>query len=145
MTLRIFLALIVTNCSAERLKHIKNPKWTTMRQEKFHSLSLLMIEADLLRKIIFDDIIKDLARHKSRKKKSLEMWMYALSYIWKIKCSRTVNHYYIQVIILVKKNITGDLRWDCNEGMNRRVFIFCIKMKIPAVSSGSGPPMLVCA
>ena len=38
-----------------------------MRQEKLDSLSLMMIEADLIRKSNFDDIIKDLARHKSEK------------------------------------------------------------------------------
>ena len=38
-----------------------------MWQEKLDSLSLLMIEADLLRKINFDDIIKDDARHESEK------------------------------------------------------------------------------
>ena len=71
ISLRIFFTLMVTNCSAERsfsqLKYIKNQNRTTMRQEKLDSLSLLMIESDLLRKIIFDDIIKDFARHKSRK------------------------------------------------------------------------------
>ena len=39
-----------------------------MRQEKLDSLSLLMIEADLLGKISLDDIIKDFTRHMSRKK-----------------------------------------------------------------------------
>ena len=46
----------------------KDPNRTTMKQERLDSLSLLMIEADLLRKINLDDIIKDFARHKSRKK-----------------------------------------------------------------------------
>ena len=38
-----------------------------MRQGKLDSLFLLVIKADLLSKINFDDIIKDLARHKSKK------------------------------------------------------------------------------
>ena len=42
---------------------LKNLDRTTMRQEKLDSLSLLMIETDLLRKINFGDIIKDFARH----------------------------------------------------------------------------------
>ena len=67
ISLRIFSALMVTNCSAERsfsqLKHIKNPNRTTMRLEKLNSLSLLMIEANSLRKTNFDGIIKDFARH----------------------------------------------------------------------------------
>ena len=71
ISLRIFLTLMVANCSAERsfsqLKR-KNPNRTTMIQEKLDSLSLLMIEADLLRKIYLDDIIKDFSSHKFRKK-----------------------------------------------------------------------------
>ena len=71
-SLRILRTLTFTNCSAERsfsqLKH-KNPNGTTMRHEKLNSLSLQMIEADLLRKINFDDIIKDFAKHKSGERK----------------------------------------------------------------------------
>ena len=61
---------MVANCSAEhsfsQLKHIRNLNGTAMRQEKLDSLSLLMIVADLLCKIKFDDIIiiMDFARHK---------------------------------------------------------------------------------
>ena len=74
ISLRIFLTLLVTNCSDERtfshLKHKKNPNRTTMRQEKLDSSSQLMIEADLWSKINFDDIIKDFARHKFGKMNS---------------------------------------------------------------------------
>ncbi|XP_065650991.1 uncharacterized protein LOC136079198 [Hydra vulgaris] len=67
---RIFLALMVTNCSTERsfsqLKRTKNPNRSTMKQERLDSFSLLMIEADMLHKIKFDDILKDFGR--SRKK-----------------------------------------------------------------------------
>ena len=63
---------MAANCSSERsfsqLKHIKNPNRTTMTREKLDSLSLLMIEADMLRKINLGDIIKDFARHNSIKK-----------------------------------------------------------------------------
>jgi len=49
ISLRIFLTLMVTNCTTERsfsqMKRIKNPHRTTMRQERLESLSLLMIEA----------------------------------------------------------------------------------------------------
>ena len=55
-----------------------------------------------------------------------------------------MNYYYIQVIILIKKHLIVDFRLDCNEGINRWVFIFGIKMKIPAVSRGSGAPMCIC-
>ena len=49
------------------------------------------------------------------------------------------------LIISTKKHLTVDYRWDFNEGINRWVFIFCTKMKIPAVSRGSGEQMWVCA
>ena len=72
IALRIFLTLMVTNCSTERslsqLKRTKNPSRSTMKQERLDSLSLLMIEADVLRKINFDDVLKNFARRKSRKK-----------------------------------------------------------------------------
>ena len=65
---RIFLTLMVTNCSAERsfsrLKYIKNSLRTTMQQGRLEALSLLCIEADVLRKIGYEDLIKDFARKK---------------------------------------------------------------------------------
>ncbi|XP_065667306.1 uncharacterized protein LOC136087768 [Hydra vulgaris] len=70
---RIFLTLMVFNCSTKcsfsQLKRTKNPNRSTMKQERLDPLSLLMIEADMLRKINFDDILKDFGRCKSRKKK----------------------------------------------------------------------------
>ena len=62
---------MLTNVLAERsfsqLKRIKNPYRTTMGQERLDSLSLLCIEADVLRSVDFDDVIKDFAFAKSRK------------------------------------------------------------------------------
>ena len=67
ISLRIFLTL-VTNCKTERsfsqMKRIKNPHRTTMRQERLEFLYLLMIEADLMCQIIFEEIIKDFANKK---------------------------------------------------------------------------------
>ena len=66
--IRIFFTLMVTNCSAERsfsrLKYIKNPLRTTMQQGRLNVLSLLYIETDVLRKIGYEDLIKDFARKK---------------------------------------------------------------------------------
>ena len=66
----LFLKLMVTNCTTERsfsqMKHIKNSNRTTMRQERLESLSLLIIEADLLCKVNFEDLIKDFANKKCR-------------------------------------------------------------------------------
>ena len=41
---------------------------TTMGQERLDSLSLLCIEADILRSVDFEDVIKDFALAKSRKR-----------------------------------------------------------------------------
>jgi DNA (cytosine-5)-methyltransferase 1 len=43
------------------MKRINNPNRTTTRQERLESLSLLMIEADVLLQIKFEDLIKDFA------------------------------------------------------------------------------------
>jgi DNA (cytosine-5)-methyltransferase 1 len=63
---------MVTICKTERLfpqmKRIKNPNRTTMRQERLEFLSLLMSEADLLRQINFEDLIKYFANKKFRRK-----------------------------------------------------------------------------
>ena len=69
---RIFLTFMLTNVSAERsfsqLKRIKKPYRPTMGHERLDSLSLLCIEADVLRSVDFDDVIKDFAFAKSRKR-----------------------------------------------------------------------------
>lgn len=69
---RIFLCLMVTNCSGERsfsqLKRIKNELRTTMLQERLTNLSIMCIESDILQKLDFEDIIEDFAQQKSRKK-----------------------------------------------------------------------------
>ncbi|XP_022160822.1 uncharacterized protein LOC111026937 [Myzus persicae] len=69
---RIFLCLMITNCSGERsfsqLKRIKNELRTTMLQERLTNLSIMCIESDLLQKLDFEDIIEDFAQQKSRKK-----------------------------------------------------------------------------
>ncbi|XP_065650711.1 uncharacterized protein LOC136078824 [Hydra vulgaris] len=74
ITFHIFLTLMVTNCSIKssysQLKRTKNPSRSTMKQERLDSLSLLMIEADMLkltitiysRKNNFDDLLKDFGR-----------------------------------------------------------------------------------
>lgn len=71
VVLRMFLTLMVTNCSGERsfsqLKRIKNELRSTMNQDRLSSLSLLCIECEQMRKINFDDLIVDYAMQKSRK------------------------------------------------------------------------------
>ncbi|XP_046735013.1 uncharacterized protein LOC124404722 [Diprion similis] len=72
ITLRIFLALMVTNCSGERsfskLSRIKNELRSTMLQERLNNLSLMSIERDVLEQNDFEEVIDDFAHQKSRKK-----------------------------------------------------------------------------
>ena len=71
-SLRIFLSLMVTNCSTERsfsqLKHIKDPNRSTMGQGRLDSLSLFKIHPDLVRKIDLEKVSREFAVKKSRKK-----------------------------------------------------------------------------
>ena len=69
--LRIFLVLMISNCSSERsfskLKRIKNRLRTTMTQERLNHLTLMSSEHDILRQINFDELINDFASRKARK------------------------------------------------------------------------------
>ena len=49
-------------------EYIDNQNRTTMKHERLESLSLLMIEADLLRQMNFEDLIKDFADKICRRK-----------------------------------------------------------------------------
>jgi hypothetical protein len=68
--LRIYLSLLVTNCSGERsfsqLKRIKNELRSTMHQERLAALSLMCIENDVVRQLNFNDIIDQFAAAKAR-------------------------------------------------------------------------------
>ncbi|KAF2903984.1 hypothetical protein ILUMI_02194 [Ignelater luminosus] len=70
IALRIFLSMMVTNCSGERsfskLKKIKNKLRSSMLQERL-SLSLMSIECDVLKDINFEEVIDDFACLKSRR------------------------------------------------------------------------------
>ena len=69
--LKIYLTLMVSNCSGERsfskMKVIKNLNRTTMGQMRFTNLSRMSIESDLLRKLDFSDIVHKFASDKARK------------------------------------------------------------------------------
>ena len=71
IALRMYLVLMVTNCSSERsfskMKLIKNRLRASMRNERLSNLALLSIESDVLRQIDFDDVINDFAALKARK------------------------------------------------------------------------------
>ena len=71
VALRIYLCMMVTNCSGERsfskLKRVKNEQRTSLGQERLNHLSLLSIEHELLREINVSDIIQKIASSKARK------------------------------------------------------------------------------
>lgn len=72
VSLRIFLSMMVTNCSGERsfsaLKFLKNEHRNSMLNPRLNFLSLMFIESDVLDNVSFDDIIRDFAHERSRKK-----------------------------------------------------------------------------
>ena len=67
----MYLILMVTNCSDERLfaklKYTKNRLRTTMTNEQVTHLSLMSIEYNSPRETDFDDLITDFAQRKGRK------------------------------------------------------------------------------
>lgn len=69
--LRIYLSLMITNCTGERsfskLKRIKNELRNSIGQGRLNNLTLLNIECDLLREIDLANIISKFADIKSRK------------------------------------------------------------------------------
>ncbi|CAB3989665.1 zinc finger MYM-type 1-like [Paramuricea clavata] len=71
IALRIYLSLMISNCSGERsfskLKLIKNQLRSCMTQKRLKSLILLSIKSDLLRSIDMSSIINEFALKKSRK------------------------------------------------------------------------------
>ncbi|XP_070527386.1 52 kDa repressor of the inhibitor of the protein kinase-like [Cardiocondyla obscurior] len=76
IALRIFLSLMISNCSGKRsfskLNKIKNELRSTMLQDRLNSLSLMSIKSDILKEIDFEEIINDFAHQKSRKKPLLK-------------------------------------------------------------------------
>jgi len=69
--LRMYLVLMVTNCSGERsfskMKFIKNRLRTTMSHDRLSHLALMSIEYDIVRELNFNQLVQDFARMKSRK------------------------------------------------------------------------------
>jgi len=71
IALRMYLSLMVSNCSGERsfstLKRVKSQLRSTMGQTRLNSLSLMCIESHLLQSMNFNKIIDHFAHIKSRK------------------------------------------------------------------------------
>ena len=59
--LRIYLSLLVTNCSGERyssdLKRIKNYLRSTLKDEKLDHLALMVVESSVLRKLNLNNVL----------------------------------------------------------------------------------------
>ena len=70
--LRLFLSLMVTNCSGKRsfsrFKSIKNKLRSTMSQKRLSALSILCIESKKLKQIKFNEFLHDFVLTKARKK-----------------------------------------------------------------------------
>jgi hypothetical protein len=71
VALRLYLAILGTNCEGERsfskLSLIKNHLRSTMEQQRLSSLALLSIENVILRATSFESVIHEFADKKSRK------------------------------------------------------------------------------
>lgn len=72
IALRMFVAMAVTVCSAERsfstLKRLKSYFRSTMEQDRLNSLAILTIENDLTTILDYDAIINNFAAQKARRK-----------------------------------------------------------------------------
>ncbi|XP_063802615.1 zinc finger MYM-type protein 1-like [Pseudophryne corroboree] len=71
ISLRMYLCLMVTNCSGERsfsaLKRVKNALRSSMAQQRLNALSLLCIENELLREMDMETVIEEFSSRKARK------------------------------------------------------------------------------
>ena len=71
IALRMYLVLMVSNCSAERsfskMKLIKNRLRTSMCNDRLSFLALMSIESDILREISFEELVNEFAKKKARK------------------------------------------------------------------------------
>ena len=71
VALRMYLSLMISNCSGERsfskLKLIQNRLRTSMGQGRLVHLVMMSLEWDILRELDFKDVIHFFATAKSRK------------------------------------------------------------------------------
>lgn len=67
---------MVSNCSGEqsfsKLKLIKNEAQAKMKEQRLNMLSLMCTETSILRKLNFQDVVRDFANQKARKVKFLK-------------------------------------------------------------------------
>ena len=81
--LRIFLSLMVTNCTGERsfsvLKRLKNCLRSSIGQIRLADLGLLAIESEIAKSLDIDNIIHDFPTAKARK-------VTVLNFLWTAFC-----------------------------------------------------------
>ena len=69
--LRIYLSLLITNCSGERsfsaLKRIKNYLRSTLKDEKLNHLALMHVESSVLQKLNFNNVLDQFVDRLTRK------------------------------------------------------------------------------
>ena len=69
--LRIYLSLLVTNCSGERsfsaLKRIKNYLRSTLKDEKLNHLALMHVESSVLRELDLNNVLDQFVERLTRK------------------------------------------------------------------------------
>lgn len=72
ITLRLFLSIPATNCSAERsfsvLKRIKDYSRSTMGEKRLRNVAVLTIEHDITKNVDFEDVIDSFSNSRSRRK-----------------------------------------------------------------------------
>ena len=72
VALRLFLCLMVANCTGERsfskLSVIKSKLRTTLSNERLQQLTLLSAESEVMRDVAFESIIQKFADIKTRKR-----------------------------------------------------------------------------
>jgi hypothetical protein len=70
-SLRIYLVMMVTNCSSERsfskMEIIKNRLQTSMTNERLSNLAIMSIESDILRELDFSTLVEEFAAQKARR------------------------------------------------------------------------------
>ena len=73
---RLYLCLMVSNCTGERnfskLKLIKNETREKMKEQRLNMLSFMCIETSILRKLNYQDVVREFANEKARKVKFLK-------------------------------------------------------------------------
>ena len=71
IALRIYLAMMVSNCTGERsfskLKRLKSDLRSTMGQKRLTALSIMSMESDILRSLDFHKLVNDFAFTTARK------------------------------------------------------------------------------